>query len=239
MTIFPNAVSTACKALYSIQLACMSHNYYDSCQPPCCMFWSAFWGLKSAAFSDFENVVIMSKLLQLFVITLILNCFLVWARYANVPSHYHAQGIKEMGVRHGHRHRQLCRPQCLGGLHGCLRADMTRVGSGEKEEETFHGWFLLPNAGGGQDRVWHGRLVYSYNYIYIYIYLYLYIILNSPTQQRPWLHQTNLSISLPNFHPRGHLQGRRNNEEAKVGTASIQTKTNTKFVIKNVLHIAL
>ena len=25
------------------------------------MFWSAFWGLKSAAFSDFESFVIMSK----------------------------------------------------------------------------------------------------------------------------------------------------------------------------------
>ena len=41
------------------------------------MFWSAFWRLKSAAFSDLESFVIMSKLLQLLVITLILKCLLV------------------------------------------------------------------------------------------------------------------------------------------------------------------
>ena len=54
----------------------MSHNY-DSYQPTCFMFWSAFWGLKSAAFSDLESFVIMSQLLQLVVITLILKCLLV------------------------------------------------------------------------------------------------------------------------------------------------------------------
>ena len=99
----------------------MSHNY-DSCQPTCFMFWSAFWGLKSAAFSDLESFVIMSKLLQLLVITLILKCLLVWARYTNVPSHYHAQGIKEMGAGHS----QLCRPWCLGLIAACALRDMGR-----------------------------------------------------------------------------------------------------------------
>ena len=35
----------------------MSQNY-DSCQPTCFMFWSVFWGLKSAAFFDLESFVI-------------------------------------------------------------------------------------------------------------------------------------------------------------------------------------
>ena len=73
----------------------------------------------SAAFSDFESFVIMSKLLQMLVITLILKCLLVWARYVNVPSHHHVQGIKEMGA--GHRHKQLCRPWCLGLMAACVR----------------------------------------------------------------------------------------------------------------------
>ena len=47
-----------------------------------------------------------------------LKCLLLWATYANVPSHYHAQGIKEMGA--GQRHRQLCRP-CLGLMAACTR----------------------------------------------------------------------------------------------------------------------
>ena len=51
-----------------------------------------------------------------------------------MPSHYHAQGIKEMGA--GHRDRQLCRPSCLGLIAAC--ADVTWVGSGEKEGESFH-----------------------------------------------------------------------------------------------------
>ena len=36
----------------------------------------------------------------------------------------------------GHRHRQLCRPWCLGLIAAC--ADVTWVGSGEKEGESFH-----------------------------------------------------------------------------------------------------
>ena len=116
MTIFPNAVSHSLLSII-FNTACL-HVTYDSSQPTCFMFWS-FWGLKSAAFSDFESFVTMSKLLQLLVITLILKCVLVWARYADVPNHYHAQGIKEMGV--GPRHRQLCRPWCLGLMAACTR----------------------------------------------------------------------------------------------------------------------
>ena len=128
------------------------------------MFWSAFWGLKSAAFSDLESFVIMSQLLQLLVITLILKCLLE-ARYANVPSHYHVQGIKEMGAKH--RHRQLCRPWCLGLMAACART-WHGYGSGEEEGESFHVCFSAAQCWLGtvaeQGSAWSAS-------IYIYIWL--------------------------------------------------------------------
>ena len=45
---------------------------------------------------------------------------------------------------------QAALPTMMSELDGCLRADMTWVGSGEREGESFHVCFLLPNAGGGQ-----------------------------------------------------------------------------------------
>ena len=52
----------------------------------------------------------------------------------------------------------------MSGLDGCLRTDVTWVGSGKKEERVFMSAFLLPNAGWGQqpNRVRHGRLVVLY-----------------------------------------------------------------------------
>ena len=46
---------------------------------------------------------------------------------------------------------QAALPTMMSGLDGYLRADVTWVGSGEKEgERVFMSVFLLPNAGGGQ-----------------------------------------------------------------------------------------
>ena len=144
----------------------MSHKY-DSCQPTCFMFWSAFWGLKSAAFSDLESFVIKSQLLQLLVITLILKCLLVWARYVNVPSHYHAQGIKEMSA--GHRHRQLCRPWCLGLIAACAPRDMGREW-GKRRREFSCLLFCWLGTVAEQGSAWSASI-----YIYIYLYIHTHI----------------------------------------------------------------
>ena len=46
---------------------------------------------------------------------------------------------------------QAALPTMMSGLDGCLRADVTWVGSGEKEvESVYMSAFLLPNAGWGQ-----------------------------------------------------------------------------------------
>ena len=98
------------------------------------MFWSAFRGLKSAAFSDldffyyepviaivgdhpyFEVFVGMSKVC---LRTQPLSC-----------SRHKRNGCKAQA--------QATLPTMMSGLDGCLRADVTWVGSGEKEGESFH-----------------------------------------------------------------------------------------------------
>ena len=110
----------------------MSHNY-DSCQPTCCMFWSAFWALNSTAFSDFESFVIMSKLLQMLVITLIFEVFVGMSKVRQPTQQFSCSRYKINDCR-----AQAALLTMMSGLHGFLRADMTWVGSGEKEEESFH-----------------------------------------------------------------------------------------------------
>ena len=79
------------------------------------MFWSAFWGLESAAFSDLESVVIMSKLLQLLV-----NYFEVFVGMSKVRQR--TQPLSCSGHKRNGCRAQAALPPMMSGLDSCLRA---------------------------------------------------------------------------------------------------------------------
>ena len=78
--------------------------------------------------------------------------------------------------RNGYRAQaQAALPTMMSGLDGCLHADVTWVGSGEKEGESFHVCFPAAQCWLGtvaeQGSAWTASI-----YIYIYTYIYILII---------------------------------------------------------------
>ena len=101
------------------------------------MFWSAFWGLKSAAFSDFESFVI-SCYEQVVAIVGDHPYFEVFVDMSKVRQRTQPLSCSRHERNGCRAQAQAALPTMMSGLHGCLRADVTWVGSGEKEGESFH-----------------------------------------------------------------------------------------------------
>ena len=74
----------------------------------------------------------MSKLLQLLVITHILKCLFGMSKVRRRTQPLSCSRHKRSGCK-----AQAALPTMMSGLDGCLRADVTWVGSGEKGE-SFH-----------------------------------------------------------------------------------------------------
>ena len=112
--------------------------------------FNSFWPLQSAAFSDFKNVVIMRKLLQLLVTTLI--CSGSWDEQGT-PTYPVIIMLKAYRNRLwvGGGHRQLCRPCCLGFMHCYLGEHMVRVG---KEKDGVFMSAFLTVTGAEQGSAW-------------------------------------------------------------------------------------
>ena len=82
------------------------------------MFWSTFWGLKSAAFSDLESFVIMSKL----IVAIIgdqpyFEVFVGMSKVRERAQPLSCSGHKRNGCR-----AQPALPPMMSGLDSCLRA---------------------------------------------------------------------------------------------------------------------